>query len=46
MHKLYVEPEKEFADIIVKNGGKDEKAVKAICDRIELLLANTLVKKL
>jgi len=38
MHDLYVEPEKDFADIIVKNGGKDEETVKSVTDRITALL--------
>ena len=36
MHRLYVEAEKEYADILVKGGGKDEATVRDIADRILL----------
>jgi uridine kinase len=38
MHELYVEPEKSFADITVKNGGKDPCVLKMICERIKALI--------
>ena len=44
MHELYVEPEKDFADIIVKNGGEDEATVRAICERIKLLPSGATAK--
>ena len=37
MHDLYVEPQKSFADIIIKNGGKDEEAVRSIVEAIAKL---------
>ena len=42
MHDMYVEPEKEFADIVVKNGGKNEAVIKAITEKINSLLAKEL----
>lgn len=35
MHEMYVEPSKEFADIIIPRGGYNEKGIRALIETIE-----------
>lgn len=44
MHELYVEPEKQFSDIIIKNGGEDPEAIAQILSAIEELLSSGATK--
>ena len=40
MHEKFVEPTKQFADIIIPHGGYNKQGIKAIIDSIEKKITN------